>query len=72
LAGITFLGVITLKIDDALEERLRRRIGRSRGAERGAISQSVEEAIELWLENPEGFRSRKSVVDSLPLTAKRE
>lgn len=43
------MGIITLKIDDAIEERLRKKIGRDRGAARGAISSSVEEAIEAWL-----------------------
>ncbi len=43
------MGVITLKIDDELENKLRKRVGRSRGAARGAISESVGDAIRLWL-----------------------
>jgi hypothetical protein len=46
------MGVITLKIEDHLEERLRKKVGEIRGAERGAISQSVEEAIRMWLASP--------------------
>jgi hypothetical protein len=46
------LGVITLKIDDELEEGLRRRAGQVHGAAKGAISQSVEEALKLWLSQP--------------------
>jgi len=42
------LGVITLKIDDELEEGLRR-AGEVHGAAKGAVSQSVEEALKLWL-----------------------
>jgi hypothetical protein len=51
------MAVITLKIDDELEERLRKRVGREKGAARGALSQSVEEAIRLWLESPTGRNS---------------
>jgi hypothetical protein len=43
------MGVITLKIDDALEHQLRRRAGELHGATKGAISKSVEEAIASWL-----------------------
>jgi hypothetical protein len=46
------MGVITLKIDDQLEEGLRRRAGEVHGAAKGAISQSVEEALKLWLSRP--------------------
>ncbi|HYB04467.1 MAG TPA: hypothetical protein VED17_08395 [Nitrososphaerales archaeon] len=46
------MAVITLKIDDDLEERLRKRVGREKGAARGALSESVEEAIRLWLASP--------------------
>jgi hypothetical protein len=46
------MGVITLKIDDDLEEGLRRRAGEVHGAAKGAISQSVEEALKLWLSQP--------------------
>jgi len=43
------MGVITLKIDDALEGQLRRRAGELHGASKGSISKSVEEAISIWL-----------------------
>ncbi len=44
------MGVITLKIDDDIEDKLRRKVGRDRGVARGAISSSVEEAITAWLQ----------------------
>lgn len=47
------MAVITLKIDDDLEEKFRRRVGHLKGATRGAISESVEEAIRLWLSSPD-------------------
>jgi hypothetical protein len=53
------MGVITLKIDEDLEEKLRKRVGRTRGAERGAISQSVEQAIRLWLKAPPDMESKQ-------------
>lgn len=46
------MGVITLKIDDELEQGLRRRAGQVHGAAKGAISQSVEEALKVWLSLP--------------------
>jgi hypothetical protein len=56
------LGVITLKIDDELEESLRRRAGEVRGAAKGAISQSVEEALKLWLSQPRSAAVRRTYV----------
>jgi hypothetical protein len=56
------LGVITLKIDDELEEGLRRRAGEVRGAAKGAISQSVEEALKMWLSQPRGVAARRAYV----------
>ncbi len=45
------MGVITLKIDDALEKKMRKQVGLLHGARRGAISQTVEEALKAWLSN---------------------
>jgi hypothetical protein len=47
------MAVITLKIDDNLEEKFRRKVGRLRGAARGALSESVEDAIRMWLGSSE-------------------
>jgi hypothetical protein len=54
------MGVITLKIDDDLEEGLRRRAGEVHGAAKGAISQSVEEALKLWLSQPTSAAARRT------------
>jgi hypothetical protein len=56
------LGVITLKIDDELEEGLRRRAGEVHGAAKGAISQSVEDALKLWLSQPRSAAVRRAYV----------
>jgi hypothetical protein len=70
------MGVITLKIDDELEQGLRRRAGEVHGAAKGAISQSVEEALKLWLAQPvtstvgrtyAGFWEGKRVAEALDL-----
>ncbi len=57
------MGVITLKIDDKIEQRLRRKAGETHGAAKGAISKSVEEALTLWLSAPRAERlaSRKFI-----------
>ena len=58
------MGVITLKLDDSIEERLRRKVGREQGAARGTLSAGVEQALKLWLgdetNNPETSQSRAS------------
>jgi hypothetical protein len=56
------MGVITLKIDDDLEEGLRRRAGEVHGAAKGAISRSVEEALKLWLSQPASAAARRTYV----------
>lgn len=56
------MGVITLKIDDELEQGLRRRAGEVHGAAKGAISQSVEEALKLWLSRPSSAATRRTYV----------
>ena len=56
------MGVITLKIDDELEQSLRRRAGEVHGAAKGAISQSVEEALKLWLSRPASAAMRRTYV----------
>lgn len=56
------MGVITLKIDDELEQGLRRRAGEVHGAAKGAISQSVEEALKLWLSQPAPAAARRAYV----------
>jgi hypothetical protein len=70
------LGVITLKIDDELEEGLRRRAGKVHGAAKGAISRSVEEALKLWLSQAKsaavsrayvGFWDGKRIAEALDL-----
>jgi hypothetical protein len=43
------LGVITLKLDDAIERRLRQRAAHIYGLTRGALSRAVEDALTSWL-----------------------
>jgi len=54
--------VITLKIDDELEQGLRQRAGEVHGAAKGAISQSVEEALKMWLSQPTSGAARRAYV----------
>lgn len=44
------MGVITVRIDDALEQEFREYAYRVFGAKRGSLSRAIEEAIRLWLE----------------------
>jgi hypothetical protein len=66
------MAVITLKIDDELEQQLRRRVGRLKGAARGTISKSVEDAIRLWLSSTDSEEPQKHVVSYLALSNGRE
>jgi hypothetical protein len=56
------LAVITLKINDELEERLRKKVGRLKGAAKGTLSESVEEAIRMWLSSPDSPESKNQRV----------
>lgn len=54
------MGIITLKIDDDVEDKLRKKVGRDRGAVRGAISSSVEDAIRAWLQEDNQISKKKT------------
>lgn len=45
------MGVVTLKLDDALEKKLRERAFRLYGLARGSLSRAVEDALTMWLQS---------------------
>jgi hypothetical protein len=45
------MGVVTLKLDDALEKKLRERAARVYGLARGSLSRAVEDALVMWLQS---------------------
>jgi hypothetical protein len=45
------MGVITLKLNDALEKKLRARASRLYGLARGSLSRAVEDALTMWLQS---------------------
>ncbi len=54
------MGVITLKLDDALEKKLRERASRLYGLARGSLSRAVEDALAMWLQS-DASRSHEAV-----------
>jgi regulator of protease activity HflC (stomatin/prohibitin superfamily) len=73
------MGVVTLKLDDALETKLRERASRVYGLARGSLSRAVEDALAMWLQSDasrphdavatkyEAFRDRAVVVEAQSL-----
>jgi len=74
------MGVITLKLDDALEKKLRESASRVYGLARGSLSRAVEDALTMWLQSDasrphravatkyKAFRGRAVVVEAQSLT----
>ncbi len=56
------MGVVTLTIEDDLEERFRRKVSRVFGAGRGSLSKGVGESIRLWLEAPPPRENEEATV----------
>ena len=46
------MGVMTIVLDDNVEQNLRERAAHVYGTRKGALSASIQEAIESWLHNP--------------------
>jgi hypothetical protein len=73
------MGVVTLKLDDALERKLRERASRVYGLARGSLSRAVEDALAMWLQSEasrpheavatkyEAFRDRTVVAEAQSL-----
>ena len=55
------MGVVTLKLDDALEKKLRERASRVYGLARGSLSRAVEDALTMWLQS-DASRSHEATV----------
>lgn len=58
------MGVITVKVDDEVEERFRKKIAEVHGLARGSLSKAVGEAMRLWIEASSHARRESGVVFS--------
>ncbi len=47
------MGVITVSVDDEVEERFRKLVAKKYGRIRGALGVAITEAIKLWIEKVE-------------------
>lgn len=47
------VGVITVSVDDGVEERFRKLVAKKYGRIRGALGVAVTEAMKLWIEKVE-------------------
>ncbi len=54
------MGLITVRIDDALEKELREIAHRIYGYKKGSLSRAVQEAIKYWIER---IKSGKRVIN---------